>query len=392
MTSSPSTKLSSSCLLLSFFVASAAADIVSVDKTCYNLGQIVQINFENEAPLQDDWFGIYSADADINALPSPSNWIWTCGSRDCTLSAGVRKGGVFYSDVLPTGSWKVVLARNEADEAPYVGLASSQVFEVSQNCAVPVAQPTASPVMAQPTSSPVMQANPAPTVKATPSPAVAPVQNPVSNSAVTFTLDTEAALLAARADIRRLIRGRGGDRALAAKFLRLGFHDCVGGCDGCVDLSNPENGGLLVPIEALRPVVEMYANADTGLSRADIWALATATGAAVMQGPVKVSFAMTDIGRVDCENANTVCQNEHGEVQDCSDIRGPHRIIPGANTNSRELFEFFFNEFGFDTKEGVALMGAHTIGELKRENTGIEGHGWLRNNHILDNGKFYSCE
>jgi Peroxidase len=206
------------------------------------------------------------------------------------------------------------------------------------------------------------------------------------------TLDTEAALLAARADIRNLIRGQGGDVALAAKFLRLGFHDCIGGCDGCVDLSNMENGGLLVPIQALRPVVEKYANADTGLSRADIWALATATGAAVMQGPVKVSFDLTNVGRVDCENANTVCQNEHGEVQDCSDIRGPHRVIPGVNTNSRELFEFFFNEFGFDTKEGVALMGAHTIGQLKKENTGIEGHGWMRNNDILDNGKFYYCE
>ena len=34
-----------------------------------------------------------------------------------------------------------------------------------------------------------------------------------------------------RSDIARLI---GSDIALAAKFLRLGFHDSVGGPDGCV--------------------------------------------------------------------------------------------------------------------------------------------------------------
>jgi len=35
----------------------------------------------------------------------------------------------------------------------------------------------------------------------------------------------------ARADIAQLIKA---DIALAAKFLRLGFHDSVGGADGCV--------------------------------------------------------------------------------------------------------------------------------------------------------------
>jgi hypothetical protein len=176
MTSSPSTKLSSSCLLLSLLVVSATANVVTVDKTCYDAGQIVRIDFENEAPLRDDWFGVYSADADINALPSPSSWIWTCGSRNCKLSAGVQIGAVFYPDVLPAGSWKVVLARNEADGAPFVGVAASQAFEVSPSCGVPVAQATPSPFM---------QANPAPIFRATPSPVVAPVQNPASNSAVT---------------------------------------------------------------------------------------------------------------------------------------------------------------------------------------------------------------
>ena len=36
----------------------------------------------------------------------------------------------------------------------------------------------------------------------------------------------------ARADIRRIVRR---NRRMGAKFLRLMFHDCVGGCDGACD-------------------------------------------------------------------------------------------------------------------------------------------------------------
>ena len=201
---------------------------------------------------------------------------------------------------------------------------------------------------------------------------------------------TEEALRAARLDIETMIMGQNGNQKLAAKFLRLGFHDCIGGCDGCVDLSNPENGGLLVPINALRPIVNTYANAVTGISRADIYALATAVGADVLQSKSNINFDMTLVGRVDCENANTVCHNEHGVQHNCNETLGPNRFIPGMNTNSRQLFNFFFNEFGFSTREGVALMGAHTIGELKSENTGVNGpNGWMRNNDKFDNGKSF---
>lgn len=48
----------------------------------------------------------------------------------------------------------------------------------------------------------------------------------------------------ARTEIRRIINNAFSndpalDVNLAAKFVRMGFHDCVGGCDGCVDMTNP---------------------------------------------------------------------------------------------------------------------------------------------------------
>ena len=198
-------------------------------------------------------------------------------------------------------------------------------------------------------------------------------------------MTTAEALSAARSDIESLIVGREGNERLAPLFLRLGFHDCVGGCDGCVDLTNPDNNGLLRPIEALRPIADKYAG--TGVTRADIFALAAAVGADVSQTKDRVDFTMFSVGRLNCENANTICTNEQGFQQACTDVLGPHRLLPGMNTNSRQLFEFFSNEFGFSIREGVALMGAHTIGKLKKENSGVDGpNGWLLKNRVLDNG------
>jgi hypothetical protein len=44
------------------------------------------------------------------------------------------------------------------------------------------------------------------------------------------------------------------DNTLVAKLLRLSLHDCVDGCDGCVDLANHDNFGFDIPIDALDQV------------------------------------------------------------------------------------------------------------------------------------------
>lgn len=48
------------------------------------------------------------------------------------------------------------------------------------------------------------------------------------------------------------------EREFIPKFLRLGFHDCVGGCDGCVDMNNPDNAGLLEAIEHLATLYNTF--------------------------------------------------------------------------------------------------------------------------------------
>lgn len=175
----------------------------------------------------------------------------------------------------------------------------------------------------------------------------------------------------AKADILALARS---DNRLKAKFLRLGFHDCVGGCDGCVNMNNPDNKGLDVPIDALQPIVDRYAS--RGLSRADIWALATLVGAESSQsrntGP---SYSFDWIGRVDCSSSN-------GKS-------GPDPALPSADLDNAGILHYFDREFGYTPRETVALMGAHSIGTLSRENSGFTGNnGWNRNNRVLDVGYY----
>ena len=56
-------------------------------------------------------------------------------------------------------------------------------------------------------------------------------------------------------------------------MVRLSFHDCVGGCDGCVNIENDSNNGLADLIAALDLVYTENKFGDIPLSRADHWAI-----------------------------------------------------------------------------------------------------------------------
>ena len=78
------------------------------------------------------------------------------------------------------------------------------------------------------------------------------VDYPEDGSWVEFVVadDETEIVAAARAEIESIISDAwiDDDVNLAAKFVRHGFHDCVGGCDGCVDMGNDDNAGELVCI------------------------------------------------------------------------------------------------------------------------------------------------
>jgi len=175
---------------------------------------------------------------------------------------------------------------------------------------------------------------------------------------------------------------------MSAKFLRLSFHDAVGGVDGCVDLSHQDNGGLEIPIDALKPIVAKYASAETGLSRADIWALSALVGVETSQShPEPFSFPLQYVGRIDCEKKpGLVCRNLYGMEVECAYDRGPHRDLPSAHLDTSQLLHFFREVFDFTPRQTVVIMGAHTIGFAKREHSGFHGpKGWVRDPQKFNN-------
>jgi Peroxidase len=152
---------------------------------------------------------------------------------------------------------------------------------------------------------------------------------------------TVGAIQIAAQQILQLVKGVDG---MLAKFVRLSFHDCVGGCDGCVDLANPSNFGLEIPIDALAPIVE---HNKKFLTTGDIWALAGLVAAGKSQDKTTFKFPLQYIGRPQCAGNAT--------------RSGPHRSLPSAHFTTKQVVDFFNKTFQFSAKETVAILGSHTL-------------------------------
>jgi len=208
------------------------------------------------------------------------------------------------------------------------------------------------------------------------------IRNPKIRPKVVKTETPAQLLAAARNEILSIIEGM---NSVGPKFVRLAFHDCVGGCDGCVDLLNLDNFGLEVPIGALDHVVASYAKRN--VTRADIWALAAHIAADVAQQdqPGKAEYSFDWYGRPTCETINTVCFNEKKHEVPCSATRGPHRELPSPNLDTHGVLKYFDETFGLDAEETTILMGVHSLGRVQRTNSGFLGAGWDNTPLLLDN-------
>lgn len=210
---------------------------------------------------------------------------------------------------------------------------------------------------------------------------------------VPFTVDSGSVppVEAAREGIQTLLNA---NPDFAPSFVRLAMHDCIGGCDGCVDVANPDNAGLEDVIDALAPIVEQHVvvqntnsmpgpgdsgsssggmGAEPNLSRADVWVLAALEGAKAGQNLGEmdmVDFPMQWIGRRDCETRDEICTNSEGNIVECSTKKGTHREMPETDSHTFDLFTWYLEEFGFDFKQVITLMG---------------GNFWTRNGGVLDN-------
>jgi len=178
--------------------------------------------------------------------------------------------------------------------------------------------------------------------------------------------------------LRSVVRG-----SSLATAVRLSFHDCVGGCDGCLNVENEDNAGLADLVADLDTVYT-----DNGynsvLSRADFWALA---GIYAVEKTIELNNA--DCEEDECQVPDSGLVFQWGRV-DCD--TAPYTDVdvglPSATLDYDNVMSFFATEFEFDANETVALMGAHTLGRASTDNSGFSGV-WISNEASFFNNEYY---
>ena len=376
------------CLLLfivsAFSVASAAT--IQLDKQTYCHGDDIQIQFQGVQGV-GVWIGLFRSDgidAATASLPTfHSNalqqWILTCGQRD-----GCDVWPTDGTVVLPTKHVVIsdYLVAISGDRASFSAQAMSTTISVvdcmpssspsfqqaitEMPSRIPSVEPSIQPV-AMESSFPTSEASQQPSF-ASSSPSTSP--SPPPTDMIIAPEATKQIMETARADIVKLIHD---DEDLIGKFLRLSFHDCVGGCNGCVDMTNPDNAGLEKPITALKPIVDKH---DGGiLTRTDIWMLSAlvAIEEALPFSQRDMEFSTQWVGRRTCESLGDCGVGFDGSTTECSAMRGPHVELCHGTAGTKTIQKFFEDEFDFDPQQITAIMGAHSVGRMFQENVGFVG-------------------
>jgi len=162
-------------------------------------------------------------------------------------------------------------------------------------------------------------------------------------------------------------------RPLLANMVRLAFHYCVGdsGCDGCIDMSHPDNAGLELSVNYLEEKVPAWSEA--GLSKADLYALAAMVAANMALGGNgwDTDLSNFEIGRTDCDESEI--------TQD---------VFPDGHVSP---FSFFEDSFGFSARETTVIMGAHALGRAQVGNSGFQNF-WVDNAFNLGNAFYVALE
>ena len=229
--------------------------------------------------------------------------------------------------------------------------------------------------------------------------------------------------------------------------LRLAFHGCLkysdgtGGCNGCLDLdkyflySNAkvpvgDNSGLNWAVAVLEavykdkdfpsstglPGTKNVPNLDVSLvdmaaSRADLWAFA---GMVAVEHFILKNHADCEAGKngeyttwcegsvngnwSGCEfNLEATKANMKFETgrSDCVTSRMPaylpegvDEVHPEVKGNGKDTTKFFREQFNFTMRETVAIMGAHTIGQV-HQSVSLLPYSWTREGQQVFNNEYY---
>jgi len=232
----------------------------------------------------------------------------------------------------------------------------------------------------------------------------------------------------------------------APKTLRQAFHDCLkypdgsGGCDGCLSSKNmwhqwkpnlhegefnrpdqleTDNNGMQAVSDLLEaiymwpdfpsktPALQVSLQ-QSGKSRADLWALAamTAVEFGIATNNMMCRNISSEYNKGGCSQRDEEddCQVEMERAfvfksgrKDCtlkpvSEERpywhNMHEVHPNPHGNGKITVDFFKNNFNLNSREAVALMGAHSFGTMRTQNAMFR-YGWTSYNMPLFNNRYY---
>lgn len=232
-----------------------------------------------------------------------------------------------------------------------------------------------------------------------------------------------------------------------AKFLRLAFHDCMkyadgtGGCDGCLEwkgvggrYTRDQHGKKQLNVSddghhnGLRPTVEILEKIytdpnfppkapglwqspkESGFSRADLWAFAGMV--AVEHGIHLNNLACHKLDLDDAHGILSQCHPRVGEP-DC-EVAAPRpfhfasgrkdcvpdptadqpyktfktELHPDPGANAASTLAYFKRDFGFNARETVAILVAHTLGRV-HNTISLHQYTWKTRSAMLFNNGYF---
>ncbi|XP_067949770.1 uncharacterized protein [Watersipora subatra] len=156
-----------------------------------------------------------------------------------------------------------------------------------------------------------------------------------------------------------------------ADWVQLGFHTCIGGCDGCIDTTNHHNNGLGNSYRELR---NLHSTHSSNITLADLIALA-----AVEAG----NEGLRASGKEDADIPYRIGR------QTCADPDAPRKQTLFPEGHDPNAIVVLMNEFSITRLEAVALLGAHSLGRCTGANSGFHGP-WDNSPNKLDNAYYRS--
>lgn len=147
----------------------------------------------------------------------------------------------------------------------------------------------------------------------------------------------------------------------------MDFKDGVGGADGCTDMTEPDNAGLpecLASGDNGRMLTTAYIQHCGDVSLADFLVIA---GEAVMMETRKHVLAQKPGSRP----LNFQSTFKFGRATNIEDCR--LGLLPNPVKSCNEVKVSFIDRLRLNVSESAALMGVHTLGRARTENSGFDG-------------------